>query len=187
MSGQPLILAGFEMNIAKPVIRRASEFDAPSLARLAKQAFQDAFAQMNNEKDFETYVAQAFKENQIKSELLDSTAAFFIAEIKDQWAGYAKLYQSPPPDCIKQLPAIELSRLYCLGQYLGCGIGSALLDACINHAKSNAFKSIWLGSWKKNLKANAFYTKMQFEIAGTKTFVVGSDIQDDYVFVKPIK
>ena len=101
--------------------------------------------------------------------------------------GYAKLNQSPPPDCVKQLPAIELARLYSLQQYLGCGIGAALLEACLNYARSSAFKSIWLGSWQENHRGNAFYTKMQFEISGTKTFAIGSDIQEDYIFASPIR
>jgi GNAT superfamily N-acetyltransferase len=54
--------------------------------------------------------------------------------------GYAKLYQSAFPDCVKQLPAIELARLYSMQQYLGCGIGAALLEACLNYARNRAFK-----------------------------------------------
>jgi len=131
-------------------------------------------------------VTRSFSENQIKSELLDRASTFFIARLKDKYVGYAKLYQSPPPDCIKQLPAIELARLYSMQQYLGRGIGAALLDASINWARSRAFKSIWLGSWQENHRGNAFYAKMQFEVLGTKTFALGSEIQEDYVFARPL-
>ena len=174
------------MNIETPVIQLAEPSHASSLARLAEKTFRDAFAQINNKEDFESYVACSFSENQIRSELLDSASTFFIAKVKDNWVGYAKLYQSPPPDCVKQLPAIELVRLYCMQQYLGCGIGAALLEACLDCARSRAFKSIWLGSWKENHRGNAFYAKMQFEILGTKTFALGSDIQQDYIFVRPL-
>jgi len=174
------------MNIEIPVIQLAVPSNASSLAKLAEKTFRDAFAQLNNKEDFESYVARSFTENQIRSELLDSASTFFIARLKDQWVGYAKLYKIPPPDCVKQLPAIELGRLYSMQQYLGCGIGPALLEACISHARSRAFKSIWLSSWKENRRGNAFYTKMQFEIIGTKTFALGSDIQEDYVFSRPI-
>jgi len=100
--------------------------------------------------------------------------------------GYAKLYQSPPPDCVKQLPTIELARLYSMQQYLGYGIGAALLEACLSYTRSRAFKSIWLGSWKENHRGNAFYAKMQFEIIGAKTFALGSDTQKDYIFARPV-
>jgi GNAT superfamily N-acetyltransferase len=175
------------MNIETPIIQLAEPSHALSLAKLAEKTFRDAFAQFINKEDFESYVARSFSENQIRSELLDSAAAFFIARIKAKWVGYAKLYQSPPPDCIKQLPAIELVRLYSMQQYLGCGIGAALVETCIDYARSKAFKSIWLGSWQENHRANAFYSKMQFEILGTKTFALASDIQQDYIFARSIR
>jgi len=158
-----------------------------SLAKLSEKTFRDAFAQLNKKQDFEDYVANSFTEKQIRSEILDEAATFFIAKAKDQWVGYAKLYQGHPPDCIKELPSVELSRLYAMQQYIGCGIGSALVKACMNFAHTKAYKSIWLGSWKKNKRGNAFYKNMQFEIAGIKTFVLGSDIQEDYVFAKSLK
>ena len=118
------------MNIEIPIIQLAEPSNASSLAKLAEKTFRDAFASLNNKEDFESYVAHSFTENQIRSELIDSASTFFIAKLEDKWVGYAKLYQSPPPDCIKQLPAIELARLYSIQQYLGCGIGTALLEAC---------------------------------------------------------
>ena len=175
------------MNIEIPTIQLAEPANAASLAKLAEKTFRDAFDQFINKEDFERYVARSFNENQIKSELLDSASAFFIARLKDKWVGYAKLHQSPPPDCIKQLPAIELARLYCMQQYLGHGIGAALVEACIGYARGKAFKSIWLGSWKDNHRGNAFYKKMQFEVLGDKTFAIGSDIQEDYVFARQIR
>jgi ribosomal protein S18 acetylase RimI-like enzyme len=174
------------MNTEKPIIQLAAPSSAPSLARLAEKTFREAFARFINREDFESYVARSFTENQIKLELLDNASTFFIARLKEQWVGYAKLNQSRPPDCVKTLPAIELSRLYSMRQYLGCGIGPALLEACISHAHSEGFKSIWLSSWKENDRGNAFYLKMQFEIVGTKNFALGSEIQKDYVFAKPI-
>ena len=174
------------MNIEIPIIQLAEPSNASSLAKLAEKTFRDAFAQFISKDDFESYVARSFTENQIRSELLDIASTFFIAKLKDKWVGYAKLYQSPPPDCIKQLPTIELARLYSMQQYLGYGIGAALLEACLNYARSRAFESIWLGSWKENHRGNAFYAKMQFEIFGTKTFALGSDTQEDYIFARPV-
>ena len=175
------------MNIEIPAIQLAKPANAAFLAKLAEKTFRDSFAQFINKEDFESYVARSFNENQIKSELRDSASTFFIANLRDKWVGYAKLHQSLPPDCIKQLPAIELARLYAMQQYLGHGIGAALMEACISYARSKAFKSIWLGSWKENHRGNAFYKKMQFEVLGNKTFALGSDMQEDYVFARQIR
>ncbi len=172
------------MKKEKPIIQTATPSDAAFLAKLAEKTFREAFAGLNNKDDFQTYVAESFTEDKIKSEILDKESVFFIAKLKNQWAGYAKLSKRRPPECVRPLAAIELSRLYSLKQYWGCGIGPALMDACIDHARSKAYKSIWLGSWKKNNRGNAFYAKMQFKIVGSKTFALGTDIQEDHIFVK---
>ena len=170
----------------KPIIQIAEPFDAKSLSKLAEKTFRDAFAKLNDKENFENYVARSFTENQIRSEILDSASNFFIANLNDQWVGYAKLNQGRPPDCVKQLPSIELARLYSMQEYLGCGIGPALMTACINYAQEKDFKSIWLSSWKKNNRGNAFYIKMGFQIIGDATFALGSDIQNDYIFSKSL-
>jgi GNAT superfamily N-acetyltransferase len=175
------------MNMKRPYIQRAGPSDAAPLAKLAEKTFRDAFARFINREDFESYVARSFNEDQIRSELLDGASTFFIARVKDKWVGYAKLFQGPAPDCVKPLPAIELARLYSMQQYLGYGVGAALVEACISYARRKAFKSIWLSSWQENHRGNAFYAKMQFEILGTKTFAIASDIQQDYIFARSIR
>jgi ribosomal protein S18 acetylase RimI-like enzyme len=172
------------MLFEKPILYTAKPSDASSLSKFAEKTFREAFAKLNKKQDFEKYVAESFTENKIKSEISDRESFFYIAKLKDQWVGYAKLYQSPPPECVRPLPAIELCRLYSLQQYWGYGIGSALMEKCIEHACNNSFKSIWLSSWKKNSRGNAFYNKMKFEIAGSTTFALGSDIQEDHIFSK---
>ncbi len=170
----------------EPIIQLAESHDAFSLSKLADKSFRGAFAKLSDKENFETYVALSFTEDQIRSEILDSASTFFIAKLNDEWVGYAKLNQTVPPDCVNQIPSIELTRLYSMQEYLGCGIGPSLMKACINYAREKDFKSIWLSSWKKNSRANAFYTKMRFQIIGNTTFALGSDIQDDYIFSKLI-
>jgi GNAT superfamily N-acetyltransferase len=170
----------------EPIIQLAEPHDAFSLSKLAEKSFRDAFAKLNDKENFEKYVALSFTENQIRSEILDSASTFFIAKLDDVWVGYAKLNETVPPACVNQIPSIELARLYAMQEYLGCGIGPSLMKACIDYASKKDFKSIWLSSWKKNSRANAFYTKMRFQIIGSATFALGSDIQDDYIFSKLI-
>ena len=174
------------MNIDIPIIQLAEPAKAASIAKLAEKTFRDAFARFIDKQDFERYVTRSFDKDQIRTELLDHASTFFIATLKNESVGYAKLYQGQPPACVGPLPAIELARLYSLRPYWGCGVGAALMEACISYARSRAFETIWLSSWQENRRANAFYAKMQFEILGTKTFAIGSDIQEDYIFARPI-
>jgi len=168
------------------IIKLAKPSDAFSLSKLAEKSFRGAFAKLNDKINFEKYVARSFNINQIRSEILDCASIIFIANLNDEWVGYAKLYQGVPPDCVNQIPSIELARLYSMQEYLGCGIGPALMKACINYAREKNIKSIWLSSWKKNSRANAFYAKMRFQIIGNATFALGADIQDDYILAKSL-
>lgn len=171
------------MKLERPTLHIARPSDAHALATVAEKSFREAFAGLNKKQDFETYVAESFTENQIKTEIIDPKSVFYMAKLKDQWVGYAKLCQSPSPSYVRPLPAIELCRFYSLQQYWGCGIGPALMDKCMEYSRSNEFRSMWLGSWKENLRGNAFYRKMQFERVGSTTFVLGSDIQEDHIFL----
>ena len=174
------------MKLENPSLHIAKLSDAPCLAKLAEKTFKESFAKLNNKQDFEKYVADSFTEDKIRSEISDKNSFFYIAKLKDQWVGYVKLCQSHPPECVRPLPAIELCRLYSLQQYWGNGIGPALIVKCIEHACDNAFKSIWLSSWNNNSRGNAFYSKMKFKIAGSTTFALGSDIQEDHIFSKSL-
>jgi ribosomal protein S18 acetylase RimI-like enzyme len=47
-------------------------------------------------------------------------------------------------------------------------------------------KSVWLGVNQRNQRAQRFYAKHGFTINGTKTFRLGSRIENDYVMVRPV-
>ena len=61
------------------------------------------------------------------------------------------------------------------------------MDECLNTARKKGFAAVWLSSWKENDRGNAFYRKQGFEITGEKTFTIGKEIQEDYVFTKTIE
>ena len=172
------------MNTETPMIREAVPEDAALLAILAEKAFREAFAALNSKDDFERYVSDAFTQDRIASEIRDENSVFFIATVSGERAGYAKLSQSHPPQCVSFLPAMELARLYALKPYWGCGIGPALMETCLAYARRMDFKAIWLGSWKQNHRGNAFYAKNGFGIVGETTFALGGDIQEDHIFFK---
>ncbi|MDY6999176.1 MAG: GNAT family N-acetyltransferase, partial [Actinomycetota bacterium] len=45
---------------------------------------------------------------------------------------------------------------------------------------------VWLGVNQQNRRAQRFYAKHGFTVAGTKTFRLGEDIENDYVMVRPL-
>ena len=51
--------------------------------------------------------------------------------------------------------------------------------------RANA-RTLWLGVWERNERANAFYRKCNFVDVGAHVFMVGSDAQTDRILVRPV-
>ena len=84
-------------------------------------------------------------------------------------------------------PAIELERIYAQKQLIGKGVGSALMNACLDHAARHSFESVWLGVWERNERAISFYERFGFKAVGETTFLIGTDLQRDVVFELRLK
>jgi GNAT superfamily N-acetyltransferase len=133
------------------------------------------------------YLAEAFTIEQLSSELADPRSTFLIATVADEPAGYAKLHAGAAPDSISDKPAVELARLYSSQEWLGRGVGAALMETCLELARQQGYETIWLSSWKRNDRANAFYQKWHFQVVGFKTFVMGADVQEDFILARSLK
>ncbi len=162
-----------------PTIRRASDADAALLAELGARTFYDTFAADNTPEDMAAYLAQAFSPEKQAAELFDSNAIFFIAEVDGAAAGYAELHAGDAPSCVKGAAPIELVRLYVTQEWHGRGVGEALMSACIEEARAAGHRTMWLGVWERNWRAQAFYRKWNFHVVGEHPFVLGSDRQTD--------
>jgi ribosomal protein S18 acetylase RimI-like enzyme len=167
-------------------VRNAGPADVDLLVELGKLSFYEAFSEKTAPEDMADHLQTAFKVEDIKAQLNTDQSIFIILEIDASAAGYAYLQPDTPPDCVKDPDTIQLVRLYLRRNYYGRNVGNTLMKACLEKALSRGFQSVWLSSWELNHRANAFYKKWEFEIVGGAKFKVGSDIQDDFIFVRKI-
>ena len=169
-------------------IRRATLDDAKALTDLAYTTFWDAFAHhpKNAPDDLNHYMRQAFNVEQTTKELGDENSLFLIAELDGEAAGYAKVIIGNSEEGIHAERPIELNRLYAHQQFLGKGIGQALMDACLDHAKTAGHDVMWLGVWEYNPRAQRFYEKNGFRLVGSHTFNLGEDPQTDLLMQREI-
>ena len=169
-------------------IRFAAPADAEILARIAWKSFYDAFADhpKNAPEDMKSYMDEAFSTEAIAADLTERDAVYFVAEISGEMIGYAKLKQNSREDCVSGANPIELCRLYSLNEYIGKGIGKALMLKCLEFAGENGHDTFWLGVWEYNFRAQDFYKKFGFEKCGEHIFQLGSDPQTDWVFERTI-
>ena len=169
-------------------IRIATIDDAKALTDLAYTTFWDAFAHhpKNAPDDLNHYMRQAFSLEQISAELEDDKSIFLIAELDGEPAGYAKIIIDSIEEGIAATRPIELNRLYSHQQFLGKGIGQALMDACFERAKADGQDVMWLGVWEFNPRAQRFYEKNGFRVVGSHVFQLGEDPQTDLLMQKEL-
>jgi GNAT superfamily N-acetyltransferase len=169
-----------------PAIRRATVADAVMLAELGARTFHDTFAADNNHEDMTAYLESAFTPAKLTAELVDPLALFFIAEIDGTPGGYAKLHASQAPEGVAGSKPIELARLYVAQEWLGSGVGEALMRVCFDEARWAGFETMWLGVWEHNERAQKFYRKWAFHFVGSHIFQLGSDPQIDLLMERSL-
>jgi len=170
----------------KITIRRATLDDAQLLAELGARTFQETFAHENTDENMAAYVASAFNVSQQTAELTDPASTFLLAEVDDVIAGYAKLHPGAPAEGIQGPKPTELERLYAAQEWIGRGVGQALMQACLDAGRSGGYETIWLGVWERNVRAKTFYEKWGFRPVSEHVFQLGSDPQRDILMERPI-
>jgi diamine N-acetyltransferase len=166
--------------------RQALPDDAETLLQFAARTYYETFSPANTPENMQAYMAHAFTLPQFKAELNDSRAVFLVAEIDGRLAGYAKLLADEAPECVAGEAPVELVRFYIDQAWQGSGLASALMEECLREAKDRGCKTIYLGVWERNLRAQAFYRKWNFVTVGEHTFQMGDDPQVDWWMVRPV-
>ena len=82
--------------------------------------------------------------------------------------------------------ALEIQRIYILKSAKGQGIGSAFMQIAENFASKKKLSTIWLGVWEHNEPAKKFYKSKGYEKFSHHTFVIGDDMQTDFLLKKEI-
>jgi diamine N-acetyltransferase len=168
-------------------LRLATLTDADLLAQMGAETFFDTYASANTPEDMAAYLSKWFSPGQLAGELADPQTCFVIAERDGQPAGFAKLHAGEVGSGVSGERPIELARIYSRKQWIGLGVGGALMQGCLDEAGRRNHDVIWLGVWEHNIRAQAFYRRWGFEQVGTQSFQLGSDLQHDYVLQRPVQ
>jgi GNAT superfamily N-acetyltransferase len=167
-------------------IRIAGHDDNELLALLGARTFRDTFGPDNTAEDMAVYLAQAFSPGRQAAELADPGTTCLIAEVEEEPVGYARLREGPAPDCIPPGRPAEIVRFYSVADWIGRGVGAALMERCLEHARQRGCDIVWLDVWEQNSRAIAFYRRWGFVEVGTQAFVLGSDVQRDLLMARTV-
>ena len=162
-------------------IRYGTTEDAKMLSELGARTFYDTFAKDNTPENIDAYIEKSFSPRLQFNELSQPDVVFLIAEVEGIPVGYAQFILNSKDESIQGTRALELRRIYAAQEYLGKGVGKELMLATLDEARRRGCDSVWLGVWEKNQRAIDFYKKWGFREVGTHKFLVGDDLQNDFV------
>lgn len=167
-------------------VRSALPEDAARLSAFGRHVFHETFAPHNAPADLAAYLDAAYSEELQRAEIEDPSIDTLLVEEGDHLIGYAQVRAATPPTGVSLPAPIELWRLYVDPTRHGRGVAAILMTAVEQRALAREARSLWLGVWEKNTRAQAFYGKHGFTVAGSQVFMLGSDAQRDLVMVKPL-
>ena len=172
-------------------IRTAGPEDAAALARVAAVTFPLACPPHVTAEAIADFIAAHLSEARFGEYLVDPARQLLLAEVDAAAAGYAMVVHAAPsdPDVVAAIgpgATTELSKLYVVPGHHGSGLASDLMDAAVALAVARGSSTMWLGVNQENERANRFYGKHGFEIAGPKRFLVGERYEEDWVRVRAL-
>ena len=168
------------------IVKEATAADAALIADLSRQTFYDSFAADNTKADMDKFLNETFTREKLMEEVGAPGNTFLLAYDGDEAVAYVRLRDATDTKLLIYGTALEIARIYAMQTSIGKGVGSALMQRCIDIARQRNAKVIWLGVWEKNPRAIAFYTKWGFEKFSDQDFVLGDDLQKDWLLMKKV-
>jgi len=167
-------------------VRAATPADLAVLCDLGErtfvQTFVDEFALPYTKSDLAEYLPGAYGPAAISGYLADPAYQHFIAENDGKAVGFTLVGPNGLPHDDARPEDGELKRIYLLKDAQGLGAGKALYDASIAWLEKDGPRTIWLGVWSLNEKAQRFYEKNGFVKAGEYRFKVGETLDHEFIF-----
>ncbi|HKV18879.1 MAG TPA: GNAT family N-acetyltransferase [Mycobacterium sp.] len=172
-------------------VTTAAAADLAELAAVAAATFPLACPPSVTPENVAAFIADNLTPSHFARYLTDPDRLILVARRDGRITGYAMLIRGLPDDDAVQRavpirPTVELSKMYVLPDDHGGGASSALMTEALRRAPALDAKSVWLGVNQNNQRAQRFYAKHGFTVNGTKTFRLGTRIENDYVMVRPV-
>jgi ribosomal protein S18 acetylase RimI-like enzyme len=172
-----------------PGVTVARHDDLPELADVAAATFPLACPPSSTADNIALFIADNLSAERFADYLADPNRVVFVAREAGRIRGYAMLIRGVPDDpdvarAVAERPAVELSKIYVLPDAHGGAVSAALMAAGVDHAVAVDARTLWLGVNQQNRRAQRFYVKHGFAVAGTKTFPLGGTMENDFVMVR---
>ena len=171
---------------AKFLLRPARPRDVEAIASLGSHVFATTFGYSLPASDLDAYLEDAYSPSSIASDLANPNIDIVVAcDDLDHVMGFVQLTRGTSEECVAEADKpVELQRLYVRQECHGRGVGKALVDRVQDMGREQGFKTMWLGVWEDNFKAQKVYDRLGFVKVGTHDFTMGTCVQTDWILSK---
>ena len=164
------------------ILKLISIDDLNDLRSISIETFKQTFAAQNTRENIRLYLKNKISIKQLKKEICDPNSKFYFIYQKNKIIGYLKLnYNDSQREKMYLHNGFEIERIYLIAAFQGKGLGKKLITKILNMGKEMGYNKVWLGVWEKNFKAIRFYKKYGFKKFGQHKFLLGNDLQTDYL------
>lgn len=167
-------------------IRLATSDDAAIIADLSRRTFHETFSQFNTKENMDKFMEEQFSTPLLMGEVSLPGNTFLLAYCNEEPVGYVRLRENNNPPELAGLSTLEIARIYVEQRMIGKGIGKTLMNNSIRIAREKGKHYVWLGVWEKNYNAIDFYRAAGFKKFGTHSFILGDDVQTDWLMIKKL-
>ena len=166
-------------------LRIAEPEDADALSRLGWETFLhtfvESFAMSYAPEDLMAFHAASYAPEHFARLLGDPACRAWIAERDGEAVGFATVGPAGLPHPDVQPEDGELKRLYLREAEKGQGLAARLMDEALGWLERDGPRTLWLGVWSGNHRAQRFYARYGFERAGEYDFPVGAAVDHEFI------
>jgi GNAT superfamily N-acetyltransferase len=162
-------------------IRRAEARDAETLAAVGQATFVETFGDLYPPEHLAAYVAEAYDLERTRASLADPAQASWLVEADGEAVGYASAGPCGLPHHEVTPACGELKRIYLQAPWQGSGLAGRLYEEARAWLERDGPRTLWLGVWSENLKAQRFYARLGYAKVGEYGFHVGGTIDREFI------
>jgi len=169
------------------LVRKADIYDVEMISLIGRLSFTDAFGNVFNECNLHEYIKKVYDPDKIALNFERDNNVFFIAEINNRPAGFAKVKRFSLNDEIESGSQMQLEKIYVLPGLQKKGVGNALLKEVIDFANEIGPDYLWLDVYAGNENAIRFYEKNDFHKGSVYHRGFGTQHFEFYIMMLPVQ
>lgn len=165
----------------EPIIRRATLADAQTLSALGAETFAETFGHLYPPRDLQVFLEKAYDLERTKSDLRDAAKASWLVEADGAAVGFGLAGPCSLPIAEASATCGEIKRIYFRKAWQGSGLGAQLFKAMSDWLQAAGPRTVWIGVWSENHRAQRFYASRGYERVGEYGFEVGDTVDHEYI------